>query len=491
MKITVTNEKEPFGLTVEAGTYSPTYETLSGSIVTFSDAWVGSKIYPNASIVPVQSLNGQASPYPPGGGKNKFDISAIVPFNANVVVTKTDTSFTVKNNNTYAVGIFRDANGDIIFPVTDGQWTISMASAISVNLPVYATTDGTTYSWFNNGISAGNTSATFTISGQTAIKFPVTCPASGGEMTISRFQVEKSPTATSYAPYSNICPITGYSSVDVSRCGINVWDEEWEVVSNVVSSKNYIPVVPGKQYYWKSPTNPANGFSFYDLNKVLISTVYSFSQSGNVITIPDHCYFVKFAMGASSYGTTYNNDISINYPSTDHDYHPYNGITKTISLGSTIYGGTLDVTTGVLTVEREIYQFTGSENVSSSTVGGHQRFQSTVLSDNAKYSDTQPQMNSHFVATFAPIGTNNVDNAMSCYTNKTLYWRADGYADTTAMKTYFSQQYANGTPVTHVCYLATPTTIQLTGEEITALLGENNVWANSGDVEVTYRKGGM
>lgn len=35
--------------------------------------------------------------------------------------------------------------------------------------------------------------------------------------------------------------------------------------------------------------------------------------------------------------------------------------------------------------------------------------------------------------------------------------------------------------------LATPITIDLTPTEVKTLLGENNVWADSGEVEVTYK----
>ena len=41
---------------------------------------------------------------------------------------------------------------------------------------------------------------------------------------------------------------------------------------------------------------------------------------------------------------------------------------------------------------------------------------------------------------------------------------------------------------TQVCYpLATPITYQLTPQEITSLLGANNLWADTGDSEVEYR----
>ena len=41
-------------------------------------------------------------------------------------------------------------------------------------------------------------------------------------------------------------------------------------------------------------------------------------------------------------------------------------------------------------------------------------------------------------------------------------------------------------PMTLVYELATPTTIQLTPQQIDSLLGRNNVWADSGDVTVEY-----
>ena len=61
---------------------------------------------------------------------------------------------------------------------------------------------------------------------------------------------------------------------------------------------------------------------------------------------------MKFRTEGGVYGTTYNNDISINYPSTDHDYHAYNGQTIAKDLGRTVYGCEVDIVSGVLTVDR-------------------------------------------------------------------------------------------------------------------------------------------
>jgi hypothetical protein len=77
--------------------------------------------------------------------------------------------------------------------------------------------------------------------------------------------IEQGSTATSFEPYSNICPISGFTEANVSVSGVNVWDEEWEVgaISNSngenyalaerVRSKNYISVKPNTPYYLYLP----------------------------------------------------------------------------------------------------------------------------------------------------------------------------------------------------------------------------------------------
>lgn len=40
---------------------------------------------------------------------------------------------------------------------------------------------------------------------------------------------------------------------------------------------------------------------------------------------------------------------------------------------------------------------------------------------------------------------------------------------------------------TFVYYLATPTTYQLTPQQVSTLYGQNNVWVDTGDISVTYQ----
>ena len=149
--------------------------------------------------------------------------------------------------------------------------------------------------------------------------------------------------------------LTGYTKVNLTRCGVNLWDEVWEATTTRINSKNLIPVKPNTTYGWKSPVQPSNGLRFYAQDgTTLLSTVYSvdnFNNGFGTFITPNDCYYVWFAL-SGSYGTTYNHDVSINYPSTRHTtYHAYTGNAYAIALGDTYYGGTLDVTTGVLTVE--------------------------------------------------------------------------------------------------------------------------------------------
>ena len=71
----------------------------------------------------------------------------------------------------------------------------------------------------------------------------------------------------------------------------------------------------------------------------------------------------------------------------------------------------------------------------------------------------------------------------------TLYWTSSRrsliikdsrYTDPTAFKSAM-----NGVKLVYI--LATPTTVQLTPTEVKSLLGDNNIWSDTGDVVAEYR----
>lgn len=129
----------------------------------------------------------------------------------------------------------------------------------------------------------------------------------------------------------------------------------------------------------------------------------------------------SFSFGDVSGTTTV--DFQLELGNTATSYEPYQCTTITTTLPQTVYGGTLDVVSGVLTITHGyISQYNG------------EAINEPWISDRDEYvSGTTP---------------------------------------------------SSGAEV--VYELTTPTTIQLTPTQIDSLLGRNNVWAGSGDVTVEY-----
>ena len=161
------------------------------------------------------------------------------------------------------------------------------------------------------------------------------------------------------------------------------------------------------------------------------------------------------------------------------DYEPYNGNTYTIDLDGTRYGGTLDVTTGVLTVTHgyvELSTYTWTQNWSSGTPTGV--FHTQVIS----YAKASGDLICDSYKVVRNISPNAMGNGcIIMYNNARLYITNTDYTDGTALKSSLSGKYA-------VYELATPQTVQLTPTEVETVYKNNNVWANSGDIKVlVYR----
>lgn len=229
----------------------------------------------------------------------------------------------------------------------------------------------------------------------------------------------------------NVRPITGHTAVTVWRSGVNVWNEEWELgtltqgepqPSNInIRAKNYIKVAPNTRYYVRIPSGFRMYLGEYDADKNFLGYVDGFSSS-RLVDTKATTHYLRFVM-ASTYGTTYNHDISINYPSTDTDYHQGNVHSVTVQLGQTVYGGTLDVVTGAL-----IMEWANIASYDGETLPGE------WISDRDVYSP----------------GTTPTTGAQVCYK------------------------------------LETPITVQLDPETVTTLIGQNNVLSDSGNVALTY-----
>ena len=313
----------------------------------------------------------------------------------------------------------------------------------------------------------------------------------------------------------NIEPIQdlhGYDKPWVGGSHYNQWDEQWEqgVIawngsvsddgSARIRSKNFVPCVAGNEY--RVVTSANLQFFYYDSSKAFVSYEPSSKTSGSSITIPTGCSYLKFYTHPTSYGATYKNDIAINYPSTVTTYSPWenlcpitgwtgcnvvvsptqdaqDGTTYPVSWqteAGTVYGGTVDLVTGVLTVTPATADMGTLNWVYVS--GGNYFY--AVISDKAK-GFNNIKCSAYEVAPKAGVANLQNGQIVGGMNDTAVYVKDSRYTDAVSFKAGVSGYQL-------VYELATPTTYQLDPVQVACLLGHNNVWADCGDIEeVKYK----
>lgn len=284
---------------------------------------------------------------------------------------------------------------------------------------------------------------------------------------------------------SNPRAISGHTEVVVSRTAINICDEVFEPgtlngtngatvsYSGRIRSANYVPCKGGLSYYIYGGWNVAYRVFWYDHTQTFIS------RTGNVrnevVTAPSNACYFKITMEGTSYGDTYRNDISLNYPSTDTSYHAYTGTDYATPLGQTVYVGTLNVTSGVLTVT---HGYTTISDIGS-TIGYNANgyFYGSIT---GKAVGNWNLISSAYKTTSGDsVGVMNDGEIKGNATTTNIYIKDSNYTDASAFKT------ARGS-VQIVYELATPLTVNLTAQQIQILTGTNNIWSSTGNSTVKY-----
>ena len=297
------------------------------------------------------------------------------------------------------------------------------------------------------------------------------------KITLSPIQASGTPTP------SNPLPISGYDSVELRACGVNQWDEEWELgrydtadgtkYSSIIFIRNKYPIAvePSTTYFFKSTVNEV--VLYYEEDGSYIS--YEDVNNNDTFTTPANCKYICFYM-SSDYGTPYNHDISINYPSTDTSYHAYEGQTITHTLPETVYGGEHDVETGVLEVTEKMDDLGDLAWNALDADGG---YYTDSLVPTAK--NTQNALCTAYKNAGSSLA-NLVDLSFVGDNNGRIYLRDRSYADATSLTIGL-------TGVKFVCERETPVEIDLTPRIVNLLQGANVVTSNGTSVTLTYREG--
>jgi len=305
----------------------------------------------------------------------------------------------------------------------------------------------------------------------------------------------------------NVRPISGHTQAVVTRTGKNLWGGE-KLADDIVA------MVPGAV----KDTN-AKTISYLAPNvsdKVLLrgifkeNTQYTFimSQATGSNSINMMFYYTDGTTGyfdqrttTSVIGKTVSHIVGVwasgqsilNYDEcgvfegvlTVDDFEPYHGETIPVSWESeagTVYGGTLDVVTGVLTVDRAMVDMGTLDWSYYATVGDFTMMYAPVT-------DLVKRNGANGICSMYPmlIGSyswqNLTDKSAILYVGANVARcavRDSAYTDATVFKTAMS-----GVQLAYE--IAEPFTVQLTANDIKTLLGQNNIWSDAGDVEVEYR----
>ena len=464
---------------------APEWETVTGNPVSFNALTPFPLRQLSVAFSPVQDLNGYDSPWPEGGGKNKFGLTATDFENGTVLGSGKQVYLTLKPNTEYTLS----SNDDT-------------GSASQTNI------------WFNGGSSSTNgvfkdrpRTTTTDENGQLYISIRTT--------EISRIfanfwiQLEEGSSATSYAPYSNECPISGWDSLTVEQRGKNLlnlagWldslgipytidNDGWFLVSgtsgsggNVYANVYTLPLIHGSAFmeFDQSRSTITN----FRMTLLRDGTAIAESATGNPSEAKiENRRFNQFRFNFAS-GGTFCIKVSVVNDTTISDYTPYNPSSRSISiqLGDTYYGAQLDVLSGLLRVTHIKKAITHVTPWGATTKG----YAVYVVVNEATHVVTAGQKPSLISNIFTWDSTNGYAK-MEVFT----YGGTSGAPQTMSFilpSTITSQAEANAwfaaNPTECMFALSTPIPIQLTPQEVQSLAGDNTMWSDAnGDLTVTYR----
>lgn len=506
------------------------YNTASGSVASFSD---GADDYPikelMVAVEPVQDLNGYDHPWPAGGGKNLLPMLINDIKSANTGGTWTGNTY-VLSGVTFAFSV--NSGGAVTAIAVSGTATTGMDINI-INLT------GSLPSWITPG-------ATFTVSGNATLAQLQIIPRIGSTFqntkTNTSFSwdsswdgvfirirvdsgrtasgtmypmVELGSTATSYAPYSNICPISGRTEAKVTRAGKNLIESTAYSGSTYnlavgteinLLNKSVQPTIDGNTI--QATAQGWEGFNFItpplragtytvhfsvantEKSRMSIYVVNSediivdrYSSSASIaftrtFTVSNGDYIVV-AETVTTAGQIVIENLQVEIGDAYTEWADFLSQTYTISLGETVYGGTLDVVNGKMVVDRKCV-----------------RLDSLVWSKNPQAgSFNGAGLTDRYIAANY---TNFISNAYKAYTSSAIGGYDNGIAFANAEPTVYVRDVRYTEPYNFVQYLtsvdavvvyplATPVEITLSPTQINTLLGANNIYSDAGSIsEVEY-----
>ena len=475
------NGKIPTVPSVDIQTAVDEFETYNGGLLSSL----------KVALSPNQDLHGYAKPWVGGAGKNLLPMTVenlkawntgeAWSGNTQTVAGMSFTILTDDANN--VIGI--DENG-----TTSSYPTLKIFSG-TLNGSYKLCKDNARCRVYVNGsqVNDGTSDYSFTASGETYDINLFTGAVTLNHQTVKPMLVLSTETDFTFAPYSNICPISGHTQVKINNgknlIGLGTRLDGYTGENYFVTNSSCVG------YYFKTSDLPdvvtvsdvgGNRAYITYFNQVPANSVAYISKDQSQQTVPKTFTVDKTAEYVHiqlSYETTDVTNIQIEEGSTATAYVPYNGYQVTVNLGGTYYSGVLDVVTGVFVFD------TASVDLGTLTwtyQSNYPRFRADAPSG-IKFPSSSAEIADvicECYKTVTMVITQSRDSSIGIGPAEYPYIYAHDtrYTDANAYKTAMSG-------VKLVYKLASPQSIQLSPTMVKALVGENHLSAPLDGQEIT------
>ena len=286
----------------------------------------------------------------------------------------------------------------------------------------------------------------------------------------------------------NARPISGFTGVTVTHCGKNLFpiSQVKKSASNLWIGSDTVNATPDGSFvlpagtYTFSTSESQNGLYAVGPSGT-IKTAYNKTAVSFTLTEKTPLRLMLYKTNVTSaYWDTITVQLEVGSGVTA--YEQYSGNTYSVSWqteAGTVYGGTLDLTAGLLAVTHAGVNITATNRYEKD--GGYYWNTTGSAQKIPDIKETNAGLICNRLIKQSNISVTHAEGKIAFFQNGIIRWKEQGSLSLVDYNAYLVQN-----PLQIVYEMATPQTYQLTPTEIMMLLGENNVWADTGNATLSY-----
>ena len=465
---------------------------------------------------PIQDLHGYGNPWPAGGEKNKlpFDLATIKANNTDGTwsgnnYTYNGVTWTVNDDGTYiangtvtngfsvllVIGNNSQSSStvNLSFPTTDYKITTGFTidgtnSTYEIGYRPAGSSGAAKHIYNNNGYALLSTDINL-------IQLVIREGYTANNLKFEPMIVATSVSDYTFVPYSNICPISGRDGLNLYQAGVNLANTTIYKQGYVLGSDgsetvnaNYCItdkciVTAGKSYVLKFKENSGGIVSdnvirigWYKSNGDFISRSVP-TNNTQYVTAPTNTAYCKLSYNNNIGSDNYKWDIMLNEGQTALDYVPYQGSTHTATFSDTVYGGVWKPQEGKAVIDTLITTHDKNSDWTRNTSGIFYVNAPSGIDDLVACNSFKP---------YIPNGSSTLIPDLNCRLNNVKTFINFKMLSCDTLEEF--KQAIDGLTIQVAYKIAAPTEITLTAEQIELLKGQNVLWTDGDNIEITYKK---